>query len=220
MPSEFVPQPGLVQIRPQYNRVDTESIFGQPENVLWWQGANLAAFPLDPTQLAAVANAFDGHWSTLWKQVGNGGYQYTGSILTDWSTVTGLEFTSVGVFTPVPGLGSVNHAASTSVLTSLQSAGSPKYRGGHGRVYLPLIGAQMDDEYNFQASAITAVQDQWVQVDDSMAAAGSANGGPYSQFIYRFRGDPTKAHIYGVTHRVVQQKAATQRRRLRKAAHT
>lgn len=219
MTTHNVYQPGLIQVRPQWNTAGG-SIFGQPENIMWWQGSNLTAFPLDPTQLAVIAADFDAAWAVLWKHAGNTNYEYVGSIITDWSIATGIEFSSVGSFTPVQGLATVDHTAATSILTSFKSSTMPKYRGGHPRLYLPLIGATMDDEYNFQGTVISTMTTDWAAVDTAMAGAGSLNGGPYAQMVYRFRNDITRAHLYAVTHRTVQKRAATQRRRLRKTAHT
>lgn len=217
MPSVY--QPALIQVRPQYSSGQPDQL-STPENVMWWQGANLAAFPLTAIQLAVIGNAFDTAWANLWKQVGTDHYYYTGSIITDWSLSTGYQVNSVGTFAQVAGENASYAPASASMLTSLQSLSMPKYRGGHGRLYLPFMsGTVINDEFTWTAAAVAAVQAQWPNVDTAMSGVGSGNGGPFEQMLYRERNTVGKAALYGVTHRVVQPRIATQRRRLRKAPH-
>lgn len=217
MPNVY--QPLAIQVRPQWI-AGGDPLQRTPENVLWFKGETPASFPLDPTDLAAIAAVFDAAYADLWKHVGSQEEEYGGSIITDWSSSTGLEQSSVGVFTPVAGLGTVRHSAATSVLTSLLSSIIPRYRGGHPRVYLPLIGSVMDSQYTFNGTDIAAVQSRWTTLNNNMEGVSSAHGGGFHHVIYRHRNDPVNAAMYEVQGYHVQSEAATQRRRLRKAAHT
>lgn len=217
MPNVY--QPGLIQLRPQYTTGAADEL-DTPENVLWYTGGNLSAFPLTSIQLAVIGNAFDVAWGNLWKPMGSATYAYTGSVITDWSISTGQEETSVGTFAPVAGTTSGALPSNVSVLTSHAANGMPKYRGGHPRTYLPFMGdGHMVDAFKWDPSEIATVHARWVDLDTAMASVGSGNGGPYNQSVYRFRNDIAKAHIYPVTGHLVQTRPATQRRRLRKAPH-
>lgn len=211
--------PGLIQIRPQYQSGEANELT-TPENVLWWQSGNLSAFPLTSIQLGVIATAFDPAWANLWKTVGASVHKYMGCIVTDWSSSTGLQLDNRPGFTPVAGTGSGWCPANVAMLTSLVCGGMPKYRGGHPRVYLPMLGsAALNDTYDFSSTAVTNVTNAWASLDTAMSGVGAGNGGPFQQVAFRHRNVPASAAVYTVTHRTVQTRIATQRRRLRKAPH-
>lgn len=211
-------KPALVQIRPQYSSGQTDELT-TPENVLWFQGAGTSYFPLTVSQLVLIQSTFDSAWALLWKIAGFTGYSYTGSVATDWSTSTGAQSNTVGSFTPVAGVATTRQAAQVSCLISMKTANAPKYRGGHGRMYLPFIGLPMNDAYTFMSTPIANIQAQWATFSASMAGIATVNGGGYQQMMYRERTNPTNAALYVVTSVTTQARAATQRRRLRKAPH-
>lgn len=219
MPAPNVYMPQLVQIRPQYTTGLTNEP-GTPENVTWWQGATAGSFPLTVSQLILILAAFDPAWGAMWKHIGSINMFYTGAIITDWSTATGAEYSSVGVYGGTQGQASGYAPANTSVLVSKRSSGMPKYRGGHPRTYLPFVGAGVvHDEYTVDPTQQGNVHADYVNLQTAMSGVGTVNGGGYSEMVFRKRHDPVHAALYGVTSVAVNSKFATQRRRLRKAPH-
>lgn len=219
MPAPNVYLPQLIQIRPQYTTGATDEP-GTPENVTWWQGGTAGSFPLTVSQLTLIAAAFDPAWGAMWKHVGSQNFFYTGSIITDWSTSTGAQVSTVGVFAGVQGLATGFAPAQTALLISKKSAGMPKYRGGHPRTYLPFLGASIiNTEYEANSVQVGNVQADYNNLYTAMNGVGTINGGPFAEFVFRKRHDPVHAAIYGVTHVTVQGRFATQRRRMRKAPH-
>jgi hypothetical protein len=210
--------PGLVQIRPQYSQSTDDDI---PENVTWWNAEGYVA-PLTISQLTAIQAAFNTAWATLWEHVGSTTNQYTGSIVTDWGSFVGLSVDN-SAFTPVAGPGAGQAGDQVAALVSLHEA--QRYRGGHGRMYLPGISiANMTGGSSLTTAAQSGVQASLAALVTGMAAISGANAGPVQQVVFH-----QKSHVPGTIPPVLigaffnpivgstcQSKVATQRRRLRK----
>lgn len=212
MPNVY--KPGLVQIRPQYNDGGVDL----PENVTWWLGAFTS--PLSLTQLTNIIAAFDTAWAAMWKVNAFDSVHYTGSIITDWSTNAGLQQTSVGTLTPVAGTGGTAPAGSQVSILISKSDGT-RYKGGHSRIYLPGVSATiLPDSSHISSGTQGTLVTNYEAVDTAMNGLTSGNGGPFLDVIYRFRNDATKAQVKNTASFKVNLLLATQRRRLRKAAHS
>lgn len=211
---------GLVQIRAQYNASGEDR--DVPENVTWWKGAFSTGLSLG--QATAIQLAFDTAWAVMWSQVGVDSVAYAGSVLTDWSSNTGIESTSVGTFAPVDGTQTDRAPAQAAALISLQVA--LRFKGGHGRVYLPAIGnSATTSAMDLTTGVVTLLNEKYLLLANAMNAISSGNGGPFVQQLFRFRSadyptmpTPVPA-LVPIVAANAQQLLATQRRRLRKVAH-
>lgn len=214
MPNVY--QPRLIQIRAAY---DTNVDSGDhPENIFWFQSATGSA----PTvsQLHAICNVFDAGWYPVWAKVGTSNRHYIGSTATDWSSDLGLQATSVGTYTPEPGAaGATGMPAQVAALISWSNG--QRFKGGHFRTYLPWLGAGalLASDHNqldptVQGNVGTAI-DTWLS---EMLSSGQLGG--QTQKLYRHRNNVATAALYSVSEYSVQLGLATQRRRLRRAAHT
>lgn len=211
MPNVY--KPGLIQIRARYtNEFDGD----KTENVTWWQGAFTS--PLTQAQLANIQAVFDVQWPLMWRIPGATGAQYIGSIATDWSSASGTDNDTTTSLSPVNGQATGLAAAQACMLLSLQIP--LRFKGGHGRVYLPWLGqSALADQKSVTASVVSNVSAEFVALRTNMNAISSGNGGPFSWCVYKFRNDAVKADPILITGGVIQADLATQRRRLRKAPH-
>lgn len=213
MPNVY--QPKLVQIRPQYD-TNTDNN-DHPENVLWFQNTN----PGTPTaaDLLQIANDFDGAWKTFWEQWGAAAKHYTGCVVTDWSSSTGLQHSTVGVFIPDAGaIAGATLPASCAVLMSYSNG--QRFKGGHFRSYLPWVSSGIldtVDKNKIAAGSINAIGTGFGTMFSHMQA-GLALGGQTMK-LYRHRNNPATAALYDVVNYTCQPIIATQRRRLRRVAH-
>lgn len=214
MPNNY--QPRLVQIRPQYVSEDRDVA----ENVLWWIGTFTSALTND--QAAATLAVFDPLWGALFEAYGDGFNAYEGSIITDWSSDTGIEYTSVGVFTPVNGgFGSVI-GANTAALLSWSTA--LRFRGGHARSYLPYVGQDaIGSTTELDEGRVTGMNTAIVNLINGMEEIPGGFGGGYFPVMYKYRNaplvDPPKPPVLvTITDGFANPILASQRRRLRKVS--
>lgn len=212
---------GLVMIKPQYTGPDQDN----PENVTWWHGAGLTA-ALTNSQAVAIQAVFDPAWAAMWKEVGSAQASYVGSIIQDWQSDTGIEVSSVGTFTAVPGIGTNSIGANTAALISFGVA--VRFKGGHGRAYLPNIAENaIANARQLNAANQENAQSGLQTLVDNMFAIGSTDGGGFLGQLFRYRNYPGSVHhpvphpasITTITTNTVNLNLASQRRRLRKAAH-
>jgi len=213
MPNVY--KPALLQIRPQYDpNPDTAD---HPENVLWFVSGTVTTPTL--ANLQAIQNTFDGAFSQVTKQVMPTTKSYTGSTITDWSSALGKSWSSVGTFSPVAGLsGADAMPLNVAVLISLHLP--IRYKGGHPRIYLPWISFSASagaDGNKVLGTVVTAVASNYTAYEASMLASGTLGG--QATAAYLFRNDAVKANIQLVSSFTVQTTFASQRRRLRRAAH-
>lgn len=213
MPNVY--QSGLLQIRPRY----TQEVDGDhTENVTWWVGSvTTSNYTLG--QLVAIQNTFDPLMSALWAPCANSGAQYIGSVITDWTSATGLSNDNTTTFTPVTGSGGGTVApAQVCILISQHIA--QRFRGGHGRIYLPWIGSSGSFNSSTVPSAlVTSTNTKLQALYTGMGAISGANGGPCLPVVYRYRNSSTLASVHAVTSGNTSNVWATQRRRLRKVPH-
>lgn len=203
-------KPGLLQIRPQYTK-DPDS-GDQPENVTWW----LSNTTTTPTlaDLTAIAGIFDPLWAAIWSAYGATGLDYIGSNITDWSSATGLEQTTVGVFTPVGG--SSGSAAPPQVAILQSYAIQLRWRGGHFRTYYPYVGSGVLGGFAMDTvagSTVTAMEAAFVSLTAGMGSSGTLGGQELR--MYKNKTDAATAALYPVASTLIQPKVATQRRRVR-----
>jgi hypothetical protein len=206
-------KPGLIQIRPQYS-FETDAP-DKPENVTFWRSGSLASPLL--SDLVAFQTVFDTDWGAVFASYGANDAHYTGSVISDWSSASGPVSDSVGSFTPVAG---GQGAAAPPQIAILMSWPVPiRYRGGHGRTYLPYVGfgsintAGFADHINNAATIAGHV----ATLRSDLNAV--TNLGGITPVQYRYRTDPVKAEIVVPTDIVVDDMLATQRRRIRRVAH-
>lgn len=215
MPTAY--KPGLVRIKPQYTYNNVTGEPDTPENVLWFLGSNLGAFPLNPTALQAIANTFDSDWGPVFTAYASSDARYIGCDVQDFSSNTGEEYSTVGVLTPVDGTQTGQTAADTAVLISWFSGTLPRYRGGHSRTYLPfLCSGLMTNAWEITTGTQTNLITALTNWQTEMAAISAGDGGPYQPVIFRFKNDPTKAALYIINEGRVNLQLASQRRRLRR----
>jgi hypothetical protein len=204
---------GLVQIRPQTTDVNPENLVH--ENVLYYAGD--ASVTRTVVQLTAVQAAFDTAWTALWGIYGSSAAHYAGSIVTDRSSSTGLEVDN-SAFVPVVGShGGGQLPNQVAILISHKIA--QRYKGGHARTYLACVDASATHPPDSVATTdIPLLTAGFEAVTAAMSALTATDGGPYTFISLRGRRTvmPTGAPVVAS---VCNPLLATQRRRLRKAAH-
>jgi len=212
MPNVY--KPGLVQVRVKY---DTEYDLDSPENVLWVLSST-GQTPISAGGIGDIQSAFDNYWAPMWASLGWSEASYIGSIVTDWTSATGEEQSSVGVMTPLNGsAGSAGMAAQAAALISYTQ--SIRYKGGHPRSYLPhLAQAIISGDAVIQNSYLETAETAFSSFLTQLGSIESAHGGPYNLVSYRFRDDSVNAHTQAITGFIFQPILATQRRRLRKVS--
>jgi hypothetical protein len=203
-------KPGLLQIRPQYTP-DPDS-GDTPENVTWWLSATTTTPSLG--DLTAIAGVFDTHWGAIFAAYGAAAQNYTGSKVTDWSSATGLEQSTVGVFTPVAGTGGTGAPPQVAILQSFQI--NLRWRGGHFRTYYPYVGAANLGGFGNDTVAggtVTAMETAYTNLVVAMAASGTLGG--QVPRAYKDKNNATTATLYPIVSQLINPKVATQRRRVR-----
>ena len=207
-----VPQPGLFLIKPQYNT-------GTPlqhENIMWWQGPAGTGYTL--AQLQAIQTAFDTQFQTVFAAYAGTGNKYLGCYVQDFSSSTGLSVAQTGG--PFSSASNGNPSPDqVAILISWKTV--QRYKGGHGRWYLPGVGTSvMQGADSINAATQSAIQGHIQSLQNAMAAVPGSSAGPLNFVIYRHRNGRTGTPQTVVpTGFVVNALVATQRRRLRKAAH-
>lgn len=208
-------KPGLVQIRPRYTQSDVTGHI--PENVLWFQSGTTTT----PTvgNLQSMVNLFDAQWGNVWAAYAPSVNHYTGSIATDWSSNAGLQYSSVGVLTPIAG-GQAAGCQSAQVCILISYQIGVRYKGGHPRTYLPYVSegvTQGSSGDQVTTTCQTAIVTALNGVINTMKGSGILGG--QTMVIYRHRTNATLAQTYPFATFTVQSQTATQRRRLRHVAH-
>lgn len=211
MPNNYLP--GLIQIRPQYTNLGADI----PENIMFWEGSESAGYSL--AQLQAIQAVFDHYWPLMWNKQADVNVTYLGSIITDWTSDAGLEWSSVGTLTPVAGVESGLGAAQSCCLISWVVP--LRWRGGHFRTYLPGVAASaLSSESAISASITTAMVTAIATLLTQMLDISGANGGPVAPVAFRFRNQKPDVEprptTYPFSSYTVQAQLATQRRRVRK----
>jgi hypothetical protein len=211
MPNNYLP--GLMQIRPQYVNMGADT----PENVLYMAGSEPDGYTL--TQLEHIQGVFDTGWSNMWKIMAAEDVTYLGSVITDWTSASGLENSTVGTFTPVAGLSSGIPSAQVAVLISWTVG--LRWRGGHFRTYLPgLAPENLQDESHITADTQGNINTQLATLQTALLDISGTFGGPVAIVAFRFKNaKPTDANrptTYPYVTSGAQTLLATQRRRLRK----
>lgn len=209
MPNVY--QPGLLQIRPQY-QFDPDAA-NTPENVLWFQSAQTTTPTL--AQMQTIQHIFDTNWGAVWAPYGVSTHSYQGSVITDWSSNVGLSFSTVGSFTPVTGTaGGVAAAPQVAALISYHIA--KRYKGGHPRTYLPLISQGVIGGTANDTIVSSVTQGAVTNINTLIGAMKSSNTlGGQTMVVYLGKTNPAKAQVWQFSTFTAQSLIATQRRRVR-----
>jgi hypothetical protein len=120
-------------------------------------------------------------------------------------------------YTPGGGGGGPTQAGDQiSVLISLKT--STRYRGGHGRLYLPGvdISATAGDGRNMQSTVISTMNTQLGVLKAAMLAIPTGNGGPLSPIVWHKKWKTAPNTVEVINNYLANTELATQRRRLRK----
>lgn len=204
----------LLQIRPQY----TDSSSSVHENVTWWQFSGSVGLPVSLTELEAVQAQFDTDWYTLWALVGATGTHYIGSVVTDWQSDTGLEAGNSS-FDPLSAGGGVEAGAQVSALLSYQEG--LRYKGGHARTYLPCVGINnISNGKNLTSAIPNNLETAWNSVVANQASLTGGPTAPIKPVVFHQKPKSGIPFVQPIVDVVASLELATQRRRLRKAAHT
>jgi hypothetical protein len=197
---------------PQYNTGALHTVL----NVLYWEGSSSGyTIPM----LQAAQAAFDGAWYFNWVPLAGNTSQYLGSVVTDMGSTTGLKVDN-SLYTPHTGTaGGTDFADNTCYLISLKEG--LHYKGGHSRIYIPGVNSAWTnpDGNTINATAIGHLNTLWTQTVTAMAGVSGALGGPYNAVVWHKKLHFAPNTVQVVTQGVAQARLATQRRRLRKAAH-
>jgi hypothetical protein len=168
--------------------------------------------------LTTIGNLFDTKWVNVWSNYGATGQTYRGSITTDWSSSTGLVYNSVGTFSPIAGTNGESFPPNVAILISFSNG--VKFKGGHFRTYLPWVGRSSGSTTD-PSLIITTVQSnistQYNATNTALVASGVLGGQSFA--LYGHRNNVTKAQVYAVQSYTVNLLLASQRRRMRRAAH-
>lgn len=207
----IVTQPGLVLIKPQF----TSGTALEHEMVTWWSGSG--AVGLTVAQLTQIQSTFDTYMQSAFASWGANVSKYNSSYVQDYSATNGLSVSPVVMSTA--GGGGGQSPDNVAILVSWKTA--ERYKGGHGRWYLPAVGAgNINAPNTVNPSQAAAIHTAIAGLLTGMSGLSGTYGGPYNFVIYRnrtgVRGTP---HVLVPTSFVIQPNLATQRRRLRKAAH-
>lgn len=208
-------KPGLVQVRPRYTQSDVSAHI--PENVLWFQNGSTTTPTL--ANLQGIAAQFDPLWGAVFAAYGPSVNKYTGSVVTDWSSNTGLAYNSVGVFTPVAG-GQAAGCQSSQVAILVSYQIGVRYKGGHPRTYLPYVSegvTQGSSGDQVTSTCQTAIVNAYNAMISGMKGSATLSG--QTMVIYRHRTNAALAQTYPFATFSVNAQTATQRRRVRRVAH-
>jgi hypothetical protein len=203
--------PGVVTIVPYYDLGHTNPA----ANVTHWQ---TAVTGLTGAMLSAIRTAFDTSWFATWKGVGSSTNNYLGCWVIDNSSSTGLQVTNAG-YTPQAGLSpATSWPDSTAALLSLRTV--MRYRGGHGRVYIPGLSSVSVQNDGMQLTTATqsTLTTLWTSTVTAMAALSSTSGGPLTPIVWNKKLSSNPNSVQPVVTQLVQPILATQRRRLRKVS--
>jgi len=201
--------PGLVRINLTY----TDDTAATHENVLYALLSTIA--PLSTATLTNIQTAVNGAMAANWPGIGAAIWHYTGSIVTDQQSNTGLQVTNAGYAAVAGSIAGQTPSASLSILVSEKVA--QRYKGGHGRVYFPgCPGSKLADAKHWQAASVTIAQGTMTAVQ----AAVQGLAPPQQCQIVVLRGRRTAAPTTNLILSFLGQNlVASQRRRTRKAAH-
>jgi hypothetical protein len=206
--------PGLIQIRPQYSDVE-DTVH---ENVTWWIQPTRTT-NLTSAQLTNIQTIFDENWYFLWKNIGAAGNDYLGSYIQDFNSATGLEVPNTA-YTPQAGVHPTQESAQVALLISLQELN--RYRGGHGRWYIPCTSVEASaDSKTWSTGTVNQAVTAMNQLVVTMSAVSAGNGGAVNPVVLhtKKKGDESFVPYAGaLSDFIVNTEKATQRRRLRKVA--
>lgn len=209
MPNNYLPQ--LIQIRPQYTPNQTTAT--TPQNVLWFR-SNAPGTP-SLANLQTIGTDFDTAWKAVFLAYAGQDASYLGSVVTDWSSNTGLVSSSVGSFVATPGTHGESMAGSVAALVSYKVP--MRWRGGHFRTYLPYVGLATQDSGDpnkitatFAAAIVTAINNTVSAMQSTSVLGGQ------TMMMYKQKQKSVTPELLPISTFGVGLLLASQRRRLRK----
>lgn len=205
-------KPGVIQVVPTYD-------IGAPgitANVLHY--LNTVAGPPTVADMTTMQTRFNNFWGAVWAGLANSNVHYKGCIITDMGSDTGLQIRNDS-FTPVAG-GQTGGALGDNTAVLISHKTGRRYRGGHGRTYLPGIamGILNNDGRTVTDSFRTATDTALATLATQM---GSLSTGSIAAPILVVWHKKEAGHINTTDNVLVSQTQtvlASQRRRLRKVA--
>jgi len=204
-------KPGVLTIIPHYDIGAGHDVV----NVMHFLGQTIS---YDVSQLTAIQTTFDTSWGTSYRAFLPTTNLYKGCIVIDSGSAFGQEKDN-SAFAAQPGNAVAGPIAdNAAVLLSLHVL--QRYKGGHGRAYLPGFSLDMiePDGRNVLPTTLAAVESMWQNLRIAMAGNGTNNGGPHVPVLWhkKWAAAPNStSEIVGATTSAV---LATQRRRLRKVS--
>lgn len=164
-------------------------------------------------QLEVVQARFDTLFSGLYGDYGATDCRYLGCDVFDLNSATSQNLL-YGSFTPFPGELGKSMGAQVSVLVSHKT--NQRYKGGRPRNYLPYAGQSIAYSGDTILDGnLTIIQTGWNNLVSGMNVTDSGVG-PQLFGAIRNRRHPTAAYFQLLNQSIVQDRFATQRRRLRK----
>lgn len=203
--------PGVVTLIPHYDIGAGHDVV----NVLHFRGQPIS---FDTSQLTTIQTAFDQQWHGGLANLLATTSIYKGAVCIDSGSALGQEVDNTA-YVPQNGTGVGNPVAdNAAVLLSLHVL--QRYKGGHGRVYLPGFSTSGlgSDGRTVLGSTITSLNSTWTNLVNAMRSIPSADGGPFDAVVWhkKWAAAPNTTGI--ITSITPQSVLASQRRRLRKVS--
>ena len=198
--------PKLIRVRHHYSGLRDTAY-----NIHWLQAENDGPYTQD--DLATAGTALGEIWSTDVVAYLAGNITYTGCEVADFTSALGnVADTS---YTVTGGTGG-HMAAQVAALWSLKTA--ERYRGGHGRSYIPCPGdGNMADDRNLSSTFITHMDDAISAYIAAIESLTLADGAAIWVVLHKKHGTESP-YVAPVVSAECQAVVATMRRRLRKVA--
>jgi len=184
-------------------------------NVIHYQGQPIS---FDNAQLQAVRDEFDSIWGNGFRPLVPTTTHYKGCVVIDSGSAFGGDITN-DTFVPVPGTAVAGPVAdNAAVLLSLHVL--QRYKGGHGRVYLPGFSLDMlaTDGRTVLGSTVTTVEGVWNNTAQALGALTTGQGGPYKPVLWHKKWAAAPNSTSDIVSVTCQTILASQRRRLRKVS--
>lgn len=116
------------------------TLIGTNQGALWMNNLHFqteasVGVPQDTTQIDTFLTAIGSAWTAQIAPLCQAGVLFTAAVFTDLSSTLGVQYTATFP-TPLPGT-RAGTAMPTSVAMALSWRVANRYRGGHGRIYVP-----------------------------------------------------------------------------------
>jgi hypothetical protein len=203
--------PGVVQVVPHYDIGAGHDVV----NVLYFQSTGR---DFTTAQLSQVQTVFNSHWYTIWSPLASTQNKYKGSIVTDMSDNTGAQVDNTGYAIQPGGAGASPVYDGACQLIQLKT--STRYRGGHGRLYMPGIDTSVTtgDGRSMESSHLATTNTQLGVLYSAMIAITGTYGGPWQPVVWHKKLSSAPNTVENINQYLAVTLMATQRRRVRKVS--